>query len=98
MILRIILLVGIAVCIYAGYLQVGYLTHFINYPENPVRHENLAGMFLVGAIYSIAWVSTFILATVKKDSFKKAERITAYIFSSLVAVGFLLSVVLDFAL
>ena len=54
MILRIILLVGVAVCIYAGYLQVGYLTHFINYPENPVRHENLAGMFLVGAIYSIA--------------------------------------------
>ena len=98
MILRIIFLVGVAVCIYAGYLQVGYLSHFINYPENPFRHENLAGMFLVGAIYSIAWIGTFILVTAKKDSFTKVERSTAYTVSSFVAAGFLLSVVLDFVL
>lgn len=92
------LIAGVAICIYAAYLQLGYLLHFINYPENPVRHENLAGMFLVGAIYSIAWIGTFILVTVKKDLFKKMERITAYTVSAFVAAGFLLSVVLDFAL
>ena len=95
---RTLLYIGIAASIHAIYQQIEFLMHFINYPENPVRQENLAGMFLVGLLYSIAWVGILILVNVKKSSFLTVERIAAYTVSSLVVANLVLSLVLDFAL
>lgn len=98
MILRGILYIGITSCFYGLYLQIGYLWHFINYPENPVRGENLQGTFLVGILWSVAWIGIILLANIKKANFSKTERIIATVSGGLVGMGLLLSVVLDFAI
>ena len=98
MILKGILYLGIVICLYGLYQQAGFLWHFFDYPENPVRGENLQGMFLVGLLWGVAWVGVIVLANIYRTQLSKTERIIANLSGGLVGAGLVLSVVLDFAI
>ncbi len=91
---RIFLLITTIACIYGYYLQLGFLTSYLFEARTQYSHEYLAGVFLVGFFFSIAWLGSFILLTWKKSCFSTTERIVGYIPSSLIVINCLLSVVL----
>jgi hypothetical protein len=92
---KILLLISTIACVYGCYLQIGFLLSYINDPDNPVRNENLVGMFLVSFIFSIAWIGSLILLVWKKSSFSTIERIIAFIPSLLIASLSFLSIAFD---
>ena len=91
------LYIGIALCLYGLYLQLTYLWHFFSYPDSPVRHEYLIGIFLVGFYWAIAWIGLLFFANLKKECFSILERSSANTSGACVGVAFLISVVLDFS-
>lgn len=98
MVYRIILYLLTAICLYSFYLQLEFYLYFFNYPGNPVRDENLLAIFLVGIYSSLVWISTILIANIKKTYFTSAERIIAILSGILVGLSTAVSIVLDFAI
>lgn len=92
-----ILYIGIALCLYGLYLQLTYLWDFFSYPDSPVRHEYLIGIFLVGFYWAVAWVGLLLFTNLKKKWFSILERSIANVSGACVGIAFLVSVVLDFS-
>ena len=87
----------IGVCLFAAYNQYEYFSAWLTYVENPVRHENLAGVFLTGILFSFGWIGALVLVFWKKEMFSKVDRTIAIVCASLVVMGTIISVVLDIA-
>jgi hypothetical protein len=92
--IRILLLLTTMISVYGCYLQIDFLISYIIDPKTQYSHEYLGGVFLVGFLFSFAWISSLVLLAWKESYFSTTERIVAFIPSLLIVVNCLLSLAL----
>jgi hypothetical protein len=84
----------VGACFLVLYSQYGYLSNWINYPDNPARNENLIGIFLTSVFSVIVWLPALVLVNWKNEMFSLFDKILGITSSLAVPCFAIMAVVL----